>query len=51
MQTEDKDKKKLLIMVLVKLGLIPEGWTGEINIGINEGGIRFIRKSETMKSF
>jgi hypothetical protein len=41
--------KKVLSETLKKLKIIDERWTGEITIGINEGGIRFIRRSETLK--
>jgi hypothetical protein len=44
-----KEWKRILVEVLKKLELIDERWTGEITIGINEGGVRFIRKSETLK--
>ncbi len=41
--------KKLLVDVLKRLKLISDKWTGEITIGITEGGIKFIRRSETIK--
>lgn len=41
--------KKLLAEILVKLGLIPADFTGELTIGLNSGGVSFVRKSETLK--
>jgi len=41
--------KKLLSEALRKLEIIPDDWTGEITIGIQNGGIVFVRKSETLK--
>ena len=41
--------KKLLSEALRKLDIIPDGWTGEITIGLQNGGIIFVRKSETLK--
>jgi len=41
--------KKLLSGALRKLEIIPDDWTGEITIGIQNGGIVFVRKSETLK--
>jgi len=41
--------KKLLSEALRKLEIIPDDWTGEIIIGLQNGGIVFVRKSETLK--
>jgi len=41
--------KKLLSEALRKQEIIPDGWTGEITIGVQNGGIVFVRKSETLK--
>ncbi len=41
--------KKLLSEALRKLEIIPNDWTGEITIGVQNGGIVFVRKSETLK--
>lgn len=41
--------KEVLKQAFVKLGLIKERFTGEITIGMTEGGIKFVRKSETIK--
>jgi len=41
--------KKLLSETLRKLEIIPDDWTGEISIGLQNGGIVFVRKSETLK--
>jgi hypothetical protein len=41
--------KKSLSEALRKLEIIPDGWTGEITIGMQNGGIIFVRKSETLK--
>jgi len=41
--------KKLLSEALKKLEIIPDDWTGEIIIGLQNGGIVFVRKSETLK--
>ena len=43
------DLKKFIAEALKRSGLIPENWTGEITIGVNNGGVVFIRKSETVK--
>lgn len=45
----EADWKKVLAEVLKRLGLIPENWTGEITIGMTNGGVTFVRKSETIK--
>jgi hypothetical protein len=42
----DKEWKRILVEILKKLKLIDDRWTGEIVIGINEGIIKFIRRSE-----
>jgi hypothetical protein len=41
--------KRLLSEALRKLEIIPDDWTGEITIGMQNGGIIFVRKSETLK--
>lgn len=41
--------KKALSEALRKLEITPDDWTGEITIGIQNGGIVFVRKSETLK--
>jgi len=43
------EQKKLIAELLKKAGIINDKWTGEIIIGIGEGGIKFIRRSETLK--
>lgn len=41
--------KEVLKQALVKLGIIKDRFTGEITIGMTEGGVKFVRKSETIK--
>jgi hypothetical protein len=41
--------KKLLSEALKKLEIIPDDWTGEITVGLQNGGVVFVRKSETLK--
>ncbi|HBH62717.1 MAG TPA: hypothetical protein DDX85_13470 [Nitrospiraceae bacterium] len=41
--------KRLLSETLRKLEVISDDWTGEISIGVQNGGIVFVRKSETLK--
>lgn len=41
--------KRIIADTFKKVGLIDETYTGEVTVGINDGGIMFIRKSETLK--
>ncbi|MBI5664076.1 MAG: hypothetical protein HZC49_03140 [Nitrospirae bacterium] len=41
--------KKLLAEALRKIEIVQDDWTGEITIGMQNGGIIFVRKSETLK--
>jgi hypothetical protein len=47
--TNNLNWKKSLSEALRKLEITPDDWTGEITIGVQNGGIIFVRKSETMK--
>jgi len=38
--------KQLLALALIKIGIIPEKWTGQITISLTDGGINWIEKSE-----
>lgn len=44
-----KETKKALADSLKRIGLIDESYTGEVTVGITNGGVMFIRKSETLK--
>lgn len=44
-----KETKKIIAETLRQAGLIDETYTGEVTIGLNNGGVMFIRKSETLK--
>ncbi len=44
-----KERKEALCEVLKLVKLIDDTFTGEITIGINSGGVTFIRRSETLK--
>lgn len=44
-----KETKKIITDTFRQLGLIDESYTGEVTIGLNDGGVMFIRKSETLK--
>jgi hypothetical protein len=41
--------KKILAEILVKLGLLPEKFTGKIEIEFAEGGVRYLEKRERLK--
>ena len=41
--------KKILAEILVKLGLLPEKFTGKIEIELAEGGVRYLEKRERLK--
>ena len=42
----DATTTNLLSLALIKMGIIPEKWTGQITIGLTDGGINWIEKSE-----
>jgi len=44
-----KEAKKAIADAFKRTGLIREGYTGEVTVGLTNGGIMFIRKSETLK--
>ncbi|HEX9021656.1 MAG TPA: hypothetical protein VF903_10400, partial [Nitrospirota bacterium] len=44
-----KETKKIIAETLRQTGIIDEKYTGEVTVGINDGGVMFIRKSETLK--
>lgn len=44
-----KETKQVLADMLRQVRLIDETYTGEVTIGLNNGGVMFIRKSETLK--
>ncbi len=44
-----KETKKIIADTFKQIGLIDETYTGEITIGITNGGVMFIRKSETLR--
>jgi hypothetical protein len=46
---EPKEMKKIIADILRQIKLIKDNYTGEITIGINDGGVTYIRKSETLK--
>lgn len=45
--SEEQERK--LKEFLVKIELIPPSWTGNLDIGLFEGGIRNIKKTEILK--
>lgn len=44
-----KETKRVIAETLRQMGLIHETYTGEVTVGFNNGGVLFIRKSETLK--
>jgi hypothetical protein len=42
----DATTTNLLSLALIKIGIIPEKWTGQITIRLTDGGIKWIEKSE-----
>ncbi len=44
-----KETKRVIAETLKQVGLIDEAYTGEVTVGLNNGGVMFIRKSETLK--
>lgn len=44
-----KETKRTIADAFRQAGIIDETYTGEVTVGINDGGITFIRKSETLK--
>jgi hypothetical protein len=44
-----KEIKKIIADAFKQAGLIDEIYSGEVTVGINNGGVMFIRKSETLK--
>ena len=44
-----KGTKKIIADTFREIGLIDGSYTGEVTIGLNDGGVVFIRKSETYK--
>lgn len=44
-----KGLKKTIGETFRQTGLIDETYTGEVTVGLNNGGVMFIRKSETLK--
>jgi hypothetical protein len=42
----DATTTNLLSLALIKIGIIPEKWTGQITIRLTDGGINWIEKSE-----
>jgi hypothetical protein len=44
-----KKTKKIIADTFKQLGLTDETYTGEVTVGLNNGGVLFIRKSETLK--
>ena len=42
----DVTTTNLLALALIKIGIIPEKWTGQITIRLTDGGINWIEKSE-----
>jgi len=46
---EVKEIKKVLAETLKRIKLVNDTYTGEVTLGINDGGITYIRKSETLK--
>lgn len=47
--TDIKEAKKVIAETLRQTGIINGTYTGEVTVGINEGGVMFIRKNETLK--
>jgi hypothetical protein len=48
-KTDIKDAKKIIADTLKQTRLIGERYTGELTVGFSDGGVIFIRKSETIK--
>jgi len=46
---ETKEIKKIIADMLKRIELVGEHYTGEVTLGINDGGVTYIRKSETLK--
>lgn len=46
---DPKEMKRMIADILRQMELIKDNYTGEITIGINDGGVTYIRKSETLK--
>ncbi len=44
-----KETKRVIAETLKQVKLIDETYTGEVTVGFNNGGVMFIRKSETLK--
>ncbi len=44
-----KETKKIIAETFRQTGLIDESYSGEVTIGLNNGGVMFIRRSETLK--
>ena len=42
----DATTTNLLSLALIKIGIIPEKWTGQITIRLTDSGINWIEKSE-----
>jgi len=47
--TDIKGAKRIIAETFRQIGLIDESYTGEVTVGLNDGGVLFIRKSETLK--
>ncbi len=50
-EINDPSWKKLLSDALRKLDIVADDCTGKITIGVQKGGIVFVRKSETLKLY
>jgi len=44
-----KETKRVIAETLKQVNLIDDTYTGEVTVGLNNGGVMFIRKSETLK--
>jgi hypothetical protein len=43
---DSASKKQSLALAIIKIGIVPEKWTGQITISLTDGGINWIEKSE-----
>jgi hypothetical protein len=46
---EVKEIKKILAETLKRINLVNDTYTGEVTLGLTDGGVTYIRKSETLK--
>jgi len=44
-----KDWKRDLANILVRLGLVPSDFTGQVEVNMNEGGITIVKRLQTLK--